>query len=186
MSPAQTRLAGFFLAVLLGSCPAGTPSAAAGEQPGLRALLRPGEKAPAFTLSTPDGERFSYRPGGGVSLVVFWSAFCPLCRELLPSLNEPLRRNGERIRAVGVNLDGPRFSQAVRGFLAESDIRYPVVLDVLEGDYFAASDRFGVEKTPTAILVDGAGIVRGAYPAERMRDLLRDFDALLSAIQQGQ
>lgn len=184
MAPAGSRLAGTVLAVLLVPCLARFP-AAAEPPPGLRTLLRPGERAPAFTLSTLDGERLTYRPGGGASLVVFWSAFCPLCRELLPSLNDPIRRNGERIRALGVNLDGPRFKAAVRTFLAENDLPYPVVLDVLEGDYFVASDRFGIEKTPTALLVDGAGIVRGAYPAERIRDLLRDFDGLVSALQQG-
>ncbi len=154
--------------------------------PVLRALVRPGEKAPAFRLEGLDGRAVFVRPGDRKPLViVFFSAFCPLCRELAPSVAEAATRRAAGIRFVAVNLDGRRFSNAVRAFVGEYGIRFPVLLDEVRDDMFLASDPYGVDKTPTAVVIDGSGIVRGAYAAEAMRDLLRDFDRVAGALEKG-
>jgi len=165
---------------------ASLPARAADGQDSLRALVKPGEKAPAFSLRDVDGNDVSFRPGDGTpALVVFWSVFCPMCRELMPGVNGFALRHGAAVRVVGVNLDGKRFSAAVRSYLAETALRFPVGLDDLRGDFFAASDPFGVEKTPTAVLVDGGGTVRGAWAAEKMREFLSDADSIVAPLQQG-
>ncbi len=154
--------------------------------PALRALVRPGEKAPAFRLEGLDGRAVSVRPGDRKPLViVFFSVFCPLCRELAPSVAELAAHRGAGIRFVAVNLDGRRFSNAVRSFVDEYGIRFPVLLDEIRDDMFLASDPYGVDKTPTAVVIDGRGIVRGAWAAEAMRDLLRDFDRVAGALEKG-
>lgn len=154
--------------------------------PVLRPLVRAGENAPAFRLESLDGRAVAVRPGGGKPLViVFFSAFCPLCRELAPSVAKLAARRGTTIRFVAVNLDGRRFSNAVRSFVAEYAIRFPVLLDEIRDDMFVASDPYGVEKTPTAVVVDGRGIVRGAYAAEAMRDLLKDFERVRGSLEEG-
>jgi cytochrome oxidase Cu insertion factor (SCO1/SenC/PrrC family) len=165
---------------------AALPARAADGQEALRALVRTGEKAPAFSLRDVDGNDVSFRPGDGKpALVVFWSVFCPMCRELMPGINGFAARHGATVRVVGVNLDGRRFTGAVRAYLAETALRFPVGLDDLRGDFFVASDPFGVEKTPTAVLVDGGGTVRGAWAAEKMREFLSDADSIVSPLQQG-
>jgi peroxiredoxin len=152
-------------------------SSAGAEMTALRRLIRPGEKAPAFTLKDMDGKSASFRPGDGKpALVLFWSAFCPLCREFTRDVGDMVRRHGSAVRVVSVNLDGKRFSNAVSSFIRENDIRYPVLLDDVRNDFFIASDPYGVEKTPTAVLVDGGGVVFKSYEAEGMRILVRNYD----------
>src|SRR5512134_132082 len=88
--------------------------ARAAEMSALRPLVKPGEKAPRFTLNDLDGKPVALHPGDGKPvLVVFWSAFCPLCRELTPSISGIARRYAGSIRVVSVNLDGKRFRNAV-------------------------------------------------------------------------
>lgn len=147
----------------------------------LRTLVRPGETAPAFALDDIDGRKTTFSPGGGMpSLVIFFSAFCPLCRELAPSVADIAARGEGKVRVIGVNLDGKRFAAAVRTFVASYGFRFPVLLDEIRDDLFVASDRYGVDKTPTAVLVDGRGNVSGSFAAERMRDLVKDFDRLVA------
>ncbi len=154
--------------------------------PVLRKLVQPGEKAPAFALDDLDGRPVAVNPGDGKpSLIVFFSAFCPLCRELAPSVREIASRPDVKIRVIGVNLDGKRFSKAVRSFVDECGFTFPVLLDDIRNDMFLASDPYGVEKTPTAVLVDGRGFVRGSYAAEKMRDLFRDFERIAARLQEG-
>lgn len=184
---ALSLAAGAVLAVLVVgqalSAHAASRPKVAGE-PGLRPLIRPGEKAPAFSLRGLDGKSYSFRPGDGKpALLVFWSAFCPLCRELTPVVGEIAKRHPGDLRLVSVNLDGKRFSNAVSAFVRELGIDYPVLLDDIRNDLFVASDPYGVEKTPTAVLVDAAGVVRGAYAAERMRLLAGSFERLLLQIK---
>ena len=155
-----------------------------GETTPLRKLVQPGEKAPAFTLEDIDGRTVSVKPGDGkASLIVFFSAFCPLCRELAPSVREIASRCGGTIRVIGVNLDGRRFAGAVRSFVIEYGFRFPVLLDAIRNDMFLASDPYGVDKAPTAVLIDGRGSVRGSYTADKMWDLVRDFDRIAAGLE---
>lgn len=160
--------------------------AEATELKAFRPLVGPGERAPAFTLEDVDGKHVSYRPAGGKpALIVFWSAFCPLCRELTPSVNDIHRRYGATLRVVSVNLDGKRFSKSVKSFIKEQSMVYPVLFDIIRGDFFVASDRYGVEKIPTAVLVDEGGKVRAAYSADGIREMVAGFDVIVSGMQKG-
>ncbi len=187
MSRPTIRIAAAVVLFLLPVAAART--AGGGEDPAaaaLRTLVRPGEKAPAFALDDLDGRTVSVKPGdGNPSLIVFFSVFCPLCRELTPSVREIAARRGGTLRIIGVNLDGRRFSNAVRSFIKEYGIKFPVLLDEIRDDMFLASDPYGVDKTPTAVLIDGSGFVRGSYAAEKMRDLLRDFERIGAGLEKG-
>ena len=162
------------------------PAHAAGEQQKLRPLLHPGEKAPGFSIRDIDGKVVAFRPGHGrPALVVFWSVFCPLCRELMPEFDRFAVRHGRNVRVIAVNLDGKRFGNAVRAWLKEARPHFPVGLDKLRDDFFVASDPYGVEKTPTAVLVDGAGVVHRAWEAEALREFERRADAIVENLQKG-
>jgi thiol-disulfide isomerase/thioredoxin len=157
-----------------------------GDQQKLRSLLHPGEKAPGFSLKDIDGNTIAFRPGHGKpALVVFWSVFCPMCREMMPEIDRFAARHGKTVRVIAVNLDGKRFTNAVRAWLKEANPRFPVGLDELRDDYFVASDPYGLEKTPTVVLVDGNGIVRGAWAAEGTREFEKNADALVGGLQKG-
>ncbi|HEX9205111.1 MAG TPA: TlpA disulfide reductase family protein [Candidatus Deferrimicrobiaceae bacterium] len=171
------------LALLLS---ASLPSPSLAGEGDLRPLLSAGEKAPGFSLRDVDGNEVHFPPGDGrPALVVFWSVFCPMCRELMPGIGDFAVRHGAAVRVIGVNLDGSRFAGSVRDYLREMALPFPVGLDALRGDLFIASDPFGVEKTPTAVLVDGGGTVRGAWAAEKVREFLSEADSIVAALQKG-
>lgn len=160
-----------------------TETAFGAEMTALRPLVGPGEPAPPFTLEDLDGKTAAFRAGNGKpSLIVFWTVFCPLCRELTPAVNEIARRHRATICFASINLDGKRFTNAVHSFVKENGITYPVLLDSLRGDFFIASDPYGVEKTPTAVLVDASGKVHSAYAAERMKEMVRKFDEIVTPL----
>ena len=173
----------FLLFLLL---PALAPTRAVGDQQKLRPLLHVGEKAPGFSLKGIDGDTIAFRPGHGkAALVVFWSVFCPMCREMMPGIERFAARHGKAVRVIAVNLDGKRFTNAVRAWLKEARPRFPVGLDELRGDYFVASDPYGVEKTPALVLTDGNGFVRGAWAAEGAREFEKNADALVGGLRKG-
>jgi len=185
MAPSP-RVVPAVLALLCLISVAAAPTVAAQETQKLRSLVHLGEKAPGFSLKDVDGKSVAFRPGHGkAALIVFWSVFCPLCREMMPAIDRFSARHGEIVRVVGVNLDGKRFSNAVRAWMKETSPRFEVGLDELKDDYFLASDPYGVEKTPTAVLVDGTGLVHGAWAAEGLREFERNADAIVADLQKG-
>ncbi|MFA6146688.1 MAG: TlpA disulfide reductase family protein [bacterium] len=168
-----------FLFVIASASPV---AAAAGQK--LRTLVHPGEKAPGFSLKDVDGKEVAFRPGRGkAALILFWSVFCPMCKEMMPVIDRFAARHGKTVRVIGVNLDGKRFSNAVRAWMKDSHPRFPVGLDEIRDDFFISSDPYGVEKTPTAVLVDGTGLVRGAWAAEALRVFERNADAIVADLQ---
>jgi peroxiredoxin len=179
ISAASLRKAAVSTAAFVFLVTASIPFAMAeGDSPSpLRSIIVAGEKAPGFTLKDLDGKNVTFKPGSGKpTLLVFWSVFCPLCKELTPSTSAIASRNRKTLNVVGVNLDGPRFKNAVRSFLKDNGMTFPVGLDDIRNDLFIASDPYGVEKTPTAVLVDGSGVVYRVYVADRMKELIRNFD----------
>ncbi|HEY3490723.1 MAG TPA: TlpA disulfide reductase family protein [Candidatus Deferrimicrobiaceae bacterium] len=144
----------------------------------LRSIVTIGEAAPGFTLKDVNGRNVTFRPGSGKpTLLVFWSVFCPLCKELTPATSAIATRSRKSLDVIGVNLDGKRFTNAVKSFLKDNGMKFPVGLDDIRNDLFIASDPYGVEKTPTAVLVEGSGKVYRVYVADKMRDLIKNFDA---------
>ena len=130
----------------------------------LRSIITAGEKAPGFTLKDLDGNNVTFKPGTGKpTLLVFWSVFCPLCKEVTPATTAIANRSRKSLDVIGVNLDGPRFKNAVRSFLKDNGMTFPVALDDIKNDLFIASDPYGVEKTPPAVLVDGSGLVYSTF-----------------------
>lgn len=157
-----------------------------GDQQKLRSLVHPGEKAPAFSLKDIEGNTISYRPGNGKpALVVFWSVFCPMCREMMPGIDRFAARHGKAVRVIAVNLDGKRFTNAVRSWLKDTNPRFPVALDEIRNDFFVASDPYGVEKTPTVVLMDGNGVVLAAWAAEGAREFEKNADAVVERLRKG-
>ena len=116
-----------------------------------------GAPAPAWTLTTLDGETLSSEDlAGRPYLLNFWASWCiPACVDEHPVLADAHQRYGDELVVVGVLYqDEPADAQS---FLARyGDAGYPHVVD--EGGRLAID--YGVTGPPETFFVDPDGIVR--------------------------
>jgi methylamine dehydrogenase accessory protein MauD len=114
--------------------------------------LRPGGRAPDFTLpSTGGGEVSLHDFAGRKVLLVFTQSGCGPCHDIAPELNR-LHARGEHQVLVVNNGD----SESTREWAAETKARFPV----LAQEKYSVSKRYEAFATPFAFLIDEQGIVR--------------------------
>jgi cytochrome c biogenesis protein CcmG, thiol:disulfide interchange protein DsbE len=135
-----------------------------------------GRPAPAWTLTTLDGETLSSEDlAGRPYLVNFWASWCiPSCVDEHPVLANAYASHGGDLEIVGVLYeDDPADAEA---FLARyGDAGYPHVLDA---DRRLAID-FGVLGPPETFFVDADGIVRHRQTGPLTDALMADRLALV-------
>lgn len=141
-------------------------------------LREAGEALPAVVLEDLAGASHALGGSGpGPALLFFWSVFCPNCKEVMPDLAQ-LQRDwaGRGLRIWAINVDGDRFSNAVRSYVRDVELPFPVLYDRLEGEYLVAADPLGVSKTPTLYLAGADGRIA-------LRQVIEvDFEALALAL----
>ena len=96
-------------------------------------------------------------------LLFFWSVYCPNCKDAMPGLVELASgAAGEQVEVWAINVDGERFSNAVKVYVRDMQLPFTCVYDRLEGEYLVAADPLGVSKTPTLYLAgrDGRILLR--------------------------
>jgi peroxiredoxin len=115
----------------------------------------PGDTAPDFQLSKIDGSTVSSNDlRGQPSVLIFWTAWCPACKEEAPNIN----RLADRYRARGVNVLGIDIKDSearTAGGIEEFGIRYPVARDANA----SVARSYNVIGTPTILFLDRHGIV---------------------------
>ena len=85
-------------------------------------LLKPGTKAPTFTLSDINGKTVKLKQFRGKNVVlVFWASWCPDCRAEVPLLKE-MYASADPKKTVFVSISYDReFAQLTR-FIQENDL----------------------------------------------------------------
>jgi cytochrome c biogenesis protein CcmG, thiol:disulfide interchange protein DsbE len=115
------------------------------------------EPAPEFALRSLDGSTVSlddYR--GQVVLVNFWASWCPPCRVEMPGFERIYReRRGDGFVILGIATD-THAEDAIRAFIAEHDITYPILL----ANRQVIQDYGGIRALPESFLVDRDGRIR--------------------------
>jgi methylamine dehydrogenase accessory protein MauD len=113
--------------------------------------LKPGRRAPDFTLPGADGREVTLHDfAGRVVLLVFTQSGCSPCQKIAPELNR--LADGGACQVVVVNNGDP---EAARKWSAEVCARFPV----LSQDRFAVSRLYQVFATPFAFLIDAKGVI---------------------------
>ena len=134
-----------------------------------------GDTAPDFQLARQDGSPVSPKDlRGQPAVLIFWTAWCPTCKEEAPHINELAARYEPRgVRVVGINIqDSPaRLAGGVKDF----GIKYPVVSDADA----SVARRYKVVGTPTVVFLDQQGVVR-YFGNELPKDYASRLDALLA------
>ncbi|HKN19366.1 MAG TPA: TlpA disulfide reductase family protein [Dissulfurispiraceae bacterium] len=129
--------------------------------------------APPFVLSTIKSDRLNlgdYR--GKVVLLEFFASWCPPCRMMAPELKsvyEKYRGKGLIVLAIAID-DGPEALSAVKNFVNEFSVPYPVMID--DG---TVSRQYQVISIPTSFIIDKQGKI-----TNRHIGLLSDLTGTLS------
>src|SRR5712691_3651156 len=135
-----------------------------------------GNLAPDFQLSKMDGSQVSLADlRGRPAVLVFWTAWCPVCKEEAPHFNQLAAQYEPRgVRVLGINIqDSPARTAAG---IKEFGIRYPVARD----PDASVTRRYHVTGTPTVVFLDSQGIVR-YFGNELPADYPAQLNALLGA-----
>jgi methylamine dehydrogenase accessory protein MauD len=116
-----------------------------------RGGLKPGKKAPDFTLPSTQGPEVSLHDFAGRKvLLVFMQPGCNPCRRIAPELNR-LHVGGE-VQVLAVNNgDLERASKWVE----ETQVRFPLAVQ----DRLSLSKRYEVFATPFAFLILESGVI---------------------------
>ncbi len=109
----------------------------------------------AAGLRRLDGEPFSLEAlRGRVVLLDFWAPWCIPCRRSFPFLDALQdRHEAAGLTVVGLTLESNE--QAIRAFLDDVPVRFPIVRDPAE----RSGEEYGVVAMPTALLLDRQGHV---------------------------
>lgn len=133
-------------------------------QRGTIRFVRNPDPAPEFQLNTLEGKPLSlgeYK--GKVILLNFWATWCGPCRAEIPDLIELQNKYRDQFQIIGLVVDDDD-EKAVKKFVADSDINYPVALasDEVRLEYG------GVVALPTSFVLDAEG--RVVQKHEGLRD----------------
>jgi peroxiredoxin len=117
-----------------------------------------GAPAPAYAARSLDGDSVSLAAlRGRPVLLNVWATWCHPCRDEIPylrSVHERYRARG--LELVGVSVDAEGSDGAIRDFMKEFAMTYPIWRDPDE----RVSARFLVVGVPATFLVDRDGVLR--------------------------
>ena len=111
--------------------------------------------APAFTLTTFDGQKISSADLLGKGVVLnFWASWCDPCRDEAAMLEETWQREKDN-GIVFVGLDYLDQEPAAKAYMAEFGITYPSGPDLQS----AAARRYGIKGVPETFFINPQGSI---------------------------
>lgn len=117
-----------------------------------------GAPAPAYRAVSLDGDSVSLAAHRGkVVLLNVWATWCHPCRDEIPELRQIHARYRDRgLELIGVSVDTEGSDDAIRDFMREFQMAYPVWRDPAE----RVSAQFLVLGVPATFLIDRQGVLR--------------------------
>ena len=117
-----------------------------------------GALAPAYQTVSLAGDSVSLAANRGkVVLFNIWATWCHPCRDEIPELRELHAKYKARgLELVGVSVDADGSDDAIRAFMKDFEMQYPVWRDPDE----RVSTQFLVVGVPATFLIDREGILR--------------------------
>lgn len=118
-----------------------------------------GEIAPDFTLPTLDEKEITLSDLRGQAVWInFWASWCEPCRVEMPLLTSAFERyQDDGLMILGLNLTEQDTLEAVKSFVDEFHITYPILLD--EQGY-VSNDSYNLLGLPMSVFIDRFGIVK--------------------------
>ncbi|HKY29613.1 MAG TPA: TlpA disulfide reductase family protein [Pyrinomonadaceae bacterium] len=114
-----------------------------------------GNSAPDFRLTKIDGSQISLADlKGRPAVLIFWTAWCPICKEEAPLFNALAEKYEPRgVHVLGINIQDS--VARTEGGINDFGIRYRVARDADA----SVARRYRVTGTPTIVLLDRQGVV---------------------------
>ncbi|MEI6181301.1 MAG: redoxin domain-containing protein [Chloroflexales bacterium] len=140
-----------------------------GTAPQSQAMAEVNRPAPPFAVPNLAGGTVNLADyKGKVVLLNFWGTWCEPCKRELPALQAAhTTLAGEGLVVIGVNLTDDELVQgrdqaAIKAYLAEFGVTYPVALDV-QGE---VTNAYGIYPLPASFFIDGEGRIRYKHIGE--------------------
>ncbi len=115
-----------------------------------------GQIAPDFELEKTDGSKISFEDlEGSPAVLVFWTAWCPVCKEEAPHINRLAAEfEPKGVKVIGINIgeSDARIAEGIKDF----GIKYAVAKD----KDTSVSKSYKVIGTPTIVFLDKKGAVQ--------------------------
>jgi len=127
--------------------------------------------APEFALQDAHGQTVRLSDfKGKVVMVDFWATWCGPCKIEIPWFIEFQRKYKDRgFSVIGISLDEGGW-QAVRPFVEEAKMNYPVLI----GNDELASKYGGVDVLPTTFIIDKQGRIVATHQGLTSKDDFED------------
>jgi len=111
-----------------------------------------GENAPGVypAMGVADLDQFLAENKGKPTMLLFWTTWCPSCKEELPELEALRASHGDKVNVITVSLD--ESVAALDAYFSKKKLDLPVY----HGDE-AIARKFGVEAIPTLVMFDKNG-----------------------------
>ena len=115
-----------------------------------------GDLAPEFNLVKAEGGNIATKDlEGNPAVLVFWTAWCPVCKEEAPHINQLAAEfESKGVKVIGINIgeSDARITEGIKSF----GIKYTVAKDT---DTTVAKN-YKVVGTPTVVFLDQKGTVQ--------------------------
>jgi peroxiredoxin len=140
-----------------------------GAQPQSQEMGAVNRPAPTFAVPALAGGTINLADyKGKVVLLNFWGTWCEPCKRELPALQAAYSKLTDAgLAVIGVNLTDDEQAQgrdqaAIKAYLAQYGVTYPVALDV-QGE---VTNAYRVFPLPTSFFIDGEGRIRYVHIGE--------------------
>ena len=139
--------------------------------------LQPGNKAPEFTLSHPEGKQISLSSiysQNKITMIDFWAGWCSPCRNFNPELvkiYKEMHKAGFGIIGVSLDQDAELWKKAIE----EDKLEWPQVSELKYWDSEVAK-MYHVKYIPQNIFIDQQGnIIKRQIPEEEILGFIKGY-----------
>jgi peroxiredoxin len=140
--------------------------------------IQPGQPAPDFTLTQPDGTSLSLSDlQGKIVILDFWASWCQPCRRSFPMMmNFYNKYKDKQVEILGISTDSN--PEVWKKAIVDEGITWPQVIDesLTEKHSRNVASLYAVPHLPLLVLVDQQGVI-AAYGMDK-----HDLEALVSEL----